>query len=443
MTTIRRIDAIFLIALRDHPWNPRHPCAQAFEMITTLLNKLRWSYRKNVPDLLALFHRNYPEFMFSREPKAVQDEIPVFVFHSVEPVTFEAQLKFLARNRYRTLGGEEFRAAIAGERNIPERSVLLTFDDGLATLWTVAYPLLRKYGFRAVSFIIPGCIPEQAPESPTYVEYEKNRVPVEALLARERGDFPLCSWQEIQEMHRSGVIDFQSHTKYHHLVCVSPQLVDFIHPQYDFYFFANINVPVYRVNGKLNFERQMPWGTPVYRAEPRMAGKPQYFDDEAARQACIEHVARNGDEQFFSRDDWRRQLIAVYQEARQHQRNSEFESPEMQAHMIYQDLQQARQIIENRLSGKTVDQLCYPWFMGSSLSVEQSRRAGYRVNYWGIVPQRKSNHAGDDLFYVPRIEDHYLFRLPGEGRKSLREILSAKMQANLPRFVNRLMLTNN
>jgi hypothetical protein len=95
-------------------------------------------------------------------------------------------------------------------------------------------------------------------------------------------------------------------------------------------------------------------------------------------------------------------------------------------------------MIEERLSGKKVDQLCYPWFLGSSLAVEQSRRAGYRVNYWGIVSGRKSNRAGEDLFYVPRIEDHYIYRLPGEGRKRLREILQLKINVNLPRFVNRI-----
>ena len=409
-------------------------------MLSTLQNKLRRSYRKNVPDLLALLRGNYPAFMFSRNPKPLQNEIPVFTFHSVEPDSFEEKLAFLARNGYRTLSGEEFRAAIAGERDIPERSVLLTFDDGTATLWTVAFPLLRKYGFRAVSFIIPGCIPEQAPETPTFLDYKKKRATIHALLARERGDFPLCSWQEIQEMHRSEVIDFQSHTLHHHLVCVSSQLVDFIHPAYDFYFFANINVPVYRVNGSMNFNRKMPSGTPVYRAEPRMAGKPQFFDDESVRQACIEHVAKNGNEKFFARRDWRQQLTAIYQNARHH---GEFENRDDQAQTIWQDLQQAKQMIEARLPGKTVDQLCYPWFLGSGLAVAQSRRAGYRVNYWGIVPQRASNRAGDDLFHAPRIEDHYIFRLPGEERKSLKEILQVKIQANLPRFVTRLTAASN
>jgi len=387
---------------------------------------------------LALLRRHYPEFMFSRNPKPLQNEIPVFTFHSVEPVSFEAKLQFLARNGYRTLNSGEFRAAIAGERDISEKSVLLTFDDGTATLWTVAYPLLRKYGFRGVSFIIPGCIPERAPETPGYEDFAAGRTTAEALVTRERNHFPLCSWQEIVEMHQSGVIDFQSHTMHHHQVCVSSQLVDFIHPRYDFYFFANINVPVYRENGKLNYGRQMPWGTPVYRAEPRMAGRPQYFDDEAARQACIAHVAQNGGEKFFDHTDWRKSLMAVYREALSNRRQDEFETRETQAQMIWQDLYLAKQMIEARLPGKKVDQLCYPWFMGSEVAVAQSRRAGYRVNYWGFVPQYKTNHAGQDLFYVPRIEEHYIYRLPGEGRKSLKEILQTKVQANLPRFIRRL-----
>jgi len=411
-------------------------------MVSNVLNKLRWSYRKNVPDLLALLRRHYPEFMFNKNPKPLQNEIPVFTFHSVEPVSFEAKLKFLSRNGYRTLNSEEFRAAIAGESDIPEKSVVLTFDDGTATLWSVAYPLLQKYGFRAISFIIPGCIPERAPETPTYWDFATKRSTVAALTARERNHSPLCSWQEIQEMHNSGVIDFQSHTMHHHMVSVSPQLVDFIHPRYNFYFFANINVPVYRENGKLNYARQMPWGTPVYRAEPRMAGKPQYFDDEAARQACIEHVGKNGGEKFFSNDNWRRQLAATYYEALQKRRSAEFETHETQAQMIWQDLHLAKQMIETRLPGKKVDQLCYPWFRGSKVAVEQSRRAGYHVNYWGIVPQYKTNHAGQDLFYVPRIEDHYIYRLPGEGRKNLKEILQTKVQANLPRFMHRVAVAN-
>jgi hypothetical protein len=407
-------------------------------MWATFLNKLRWSYRKNAPELRALLTRNYPDFVFSRRPAPLRGEIPVFVFHSVEPISFEEKLQFLAHNKYRTLNGEEFRLAIAGESKMPENSILLTFDDGTASLWTVAFPILRKYGFRAVSFIIPGCIPDYAPESPTFLDYEKKQPLVEALLDREQGEHPLCSWEEIREMHSSGVIDFQSHTLYHHRICVSPTLIDFIHPNFDRYYHSNVNMPVYRVNGTSNFTRQMPWGTPVYRFEPRMASRLQYFDDEAVRAICIEYVAKQGGEFFFRRKDWRKQLYIIYHQAKKYHNNGEYETPSEQAKTIFEDLQQAKKLIEERLSGKIIDQLCYPWFVGSDLAVKQSHRAGYRVNYWGIVPQHKTNRPGDDLFYVPRIDEQYIFRLPGNGRKSLREILSAKVKTNLPHLFGRL-----
>lgn len=405
-------------------------------MLASFFNKLRWSYRKNAPDLRVLLVGNYPDFVLSSRPAPLREEIPVFVFHSVKPISFEEKLQFLGHNGYRTLSGDEFRAAIAGEIGIPERSVLLTFDDGMATLWTVGFPLLRKYDFRAVSFIVPGCVPERAPESPTLVDYEKKKVPLQALLARERGKHPLCSWQEIREMHDSGVIDFQSHTMYHHLVSVSSRLVDFIHPNFDRYL-SNFNVPVYRINGKLDFRRQISWGAPVYHFEPRMAGRLQYFDDEAIRATCIDYIVRQGGEEFFAHKNWRRQLYQVYRQALQNNINGEYETSAQQEKAIFEDLLKAKKLIEDHLPGKTVDQLCYPWFMGSRLAVKESRRAGYRVNYWGVISGRKTNRRGDDLLHVPRIEEQYIFRLPGNGRKSLREILTTKVKINLPHFVRR------
>lgn len=406
-------------------------------MLRTLLNKLRWSFRKNSPDLLALMRRDYPDFIFNHKPLPLHDEIPVFVFHSVEPVSFEKKLQFLAQNNYRTLTGEEFRAAIAGETRIQKNSVVLTFDDGRATLWTVAFPLLRRYGFRAISFIVPGCIMDCAPESPTFADYEKKRVPVLLLLAREQSDEPLCSWQEIREMHESGVIDFQSHTMFHHLTAVSPQIVDFIHPDYDRNF-GDFNVPAYHTKGKSHFTRQMPFGTPVYRFEPRTYGKLQYFDDDALRSICIQYVARHQGEQFFKTKNWRTKLYRVYCAAQRKSTQGSYETPQQQSEAIFDDLLSSKKAIEQHLRGKTVDQLCYPWFLGSPLAVEQSRRAGYRVNYWGALHGRSTNSTGDDLFYVPRLDEQYVFRLPGKGRRPLSKIQFAKIADNLPGFMNRL-----
>ena len=76
-------------------------------MLATLTNKLRWSYRKNAPDILAILTRNYPRFVTEKQPQELRDEIPVFTFHTVAPDSFEEKLKYLAQNGYRTLSGQE------------------------------------------------------------------------------------------------------------------------------------------------------------------------------------------------------------------------------------------------------------------------------------------------------------------------------------------------
>ncbi len=407
-------------------------------MWATLANKLRWSFRKNWPDVVGLLARYYPPFVFAEHPKSLDGVIPVFVFHSVEPVSFEAQLTFLKNNGYVTLDGDELLAVLKKEKPLPENAVVLTFDDGTASLYSVAYPLLKKYGFRAISFLIPGCVPEEAPPAPDFGLYEHGQISRQALLERERGDFPLCSWQEIREMHDSGVIDFQAHTMYHHLIHVSPQLVDFLHPNYDFYFYANIHVPLYYHNGEPNYRRNEPLGTPVYRAEPRMSGRPQYFDNEKVREACVRFVQESGGVHFFEQPHWRRELVQFFRDQRKRHGDGRFESRQEAYQAMLVDLRQCREKIEERLPGKRVQHFCFPWFIGSDAAVQAAQEAGYEALYWGLRRDVRANRPGSDPLRIVRIEDRYVYRLPGAGRKPLAELLKDKFLQNLPLFKQRL-----
>lgn len=411
-------------------------------MLATISNKLRWSFRKNWPDLYGLIAGHYPGFVFQHRatPNLQRGEIPVFVFHSVAPQPFRGQLEFLRENKYRTLSGDELLQVLRGERAPQENEIVLTFDDGTASLYTIAYPLLQEFGFRGISFLIPGCIPDAAPGTATYQDFAGGNADAAALLAREKGEFPLCSWEEIREMHASGVIDFQAHSMYHHLVQVSPQLVDFIHPGYDFYFYANIHVPVYYRDEAPDYSREAAWGTPVHRAEPRLAGRPQYFDSERARQACVTYVAGNGGTAFFRKPGWRKQLAAVYRREVEKNGRGAFESPQAMYADILQDFKTCKQAIEARLEKKTVQHFCFPWFIGSDIAVRAAREAGFTALYWGIRREKRSNRVGDDPLYISRLEDRYIYRLPGKGRKPLADILSAKIRANVPRFRERLGL---
>src|SRR5690606_34241856 len=92
--------------------------------------------------------------------------LPVLMYHHVSPdndmITttperFESQLAWLAEAGFSTLDAQGLAAFLAGEP-MPEKSVVLTFDDGFLDNWVYAHPLLARYGMRAVLFAITGQI---------------------------------------------------------------------------------------------------------------------------------------------------------------------------------------------------------------------------------------------------------------------------------------------
>ena len=77
----------------------------------------------------------YPSFVVARSPDPAREDVPVFVFHTIESGEFEEQLRYLTDNGYHTLDGAAFHAHLTGTGKIPPRSVLLTIDDGRASVW--------------------------------------------------------------------------------------------------------------------------------------------------------------------------------------------------------------------------------------------------------------------------------------------------------------------
>ena len=86
--------------------------------------------------------KRYPSFV-TGGPLPPGD-VPVFVFHSLEPESFARKLDYLAGNGYLTLSSAEYVEVLAGARPAPDRAVVLTFDDGRGSLWTVGQPLLEQ-----------------------------------------------------------------------------------------------------------------------------------------------------------------------------------------------------------------------------------------------------------------------------------------------------------
>lgn len=163
---------------------------------------LRARWEKLSPEVLCGLSGGLPGFIGSPDPADSLSGIPVFVYHDVHPDWFRGHLDFLDRNGYRTIGADPMLSVLRREVPLPTRTVMLTFDDGARNLYEVVFPELRARGHVGVAFIAPGLHADGEPDTGPGGE-RKGRA---------------CTWSELREMHRSGHLEFQSHTFDHRYV---------------------------------------------------------------------------------------------------------------------------------------------------------------------------------------------------------------------------------
>lgn len=85
---------------------------------------------------------------------------------------FSEQMAYLKENDFVTLTLNELYLFLTGELEIPEKSVVLTFDDGYKDNFIEAYPLLKEHDFLAVNFLITAEITKRVHRfTPKYVQY--------------------------------------------------------------------------------------------------------------------------------------------------------------------------------------------------------------------------------------------------------------------------------
>lgn len=89
--------------------------------------------------------------------------VPALLYHSIvsgsdaENISFDNfldQMKVLHEAGYRTISVQDFDRYMDGEIDLPEKSFLLTFDDGAKDSYYPVHPILKKLGLRATTFII-------------------------------------------------------------------------------------------------------------------------------------------------------------------------------------------------------------------------------------------------------------------------------------------------
>ncbi len=400
--------------------------------IDSLKRKIDTTIRKNKGDILALINGSYPAFVYRNQDAIDKGVIPVFAFHSLEPIFFESQMRYLSDNGYRSLTACELTACLDGSTDLPEKSVVLTFDDGWGSLWATAYPLMEKYGQHGIAFITPGLIEHNLTLGSCLYDMWNGESHLGEEIAQRDLKSPLCTWEEISEMHKSGVIEFHSHSMLHNSVYTKSNIIDFINPaHYPSYMHSDFN-PSYKMDsgeGELteyHLEDDC-LGLPIYSYEASLSTEQRYVPSAALLTKCRDYVKDNGGKDFFGKGDWQKRMFSCADDfEKEFGCSGEFMSKEDRYLEMLEDMTTSKEIIEKKLK-TAVSHFCFPWYLGSDLAVKAAKEAGYSCCHWGSVNGRTYNTVGDCGYYINRLNDEYLFSLPGATRLSLCTLLYKKI----------------
>lgn len=151
----------------------------------------------------------------SEEPDGLPDgaakpqekvRVPVLMYHqfSEKPERFSqwcmsaselrADLAYLRANGYTAILPSELLAGLRGERALPEKPVMLTFDDGHETMLAVVLPLLEEFDMKAVANVVGSYCD-------LYSEQEDHTL-----------DYSSLTWDEVGELYASGRVEIGSHS---------------------------------------------------------------------------------------------------------------------------------------------------------------------------------------------------------------------------------------
>lgn len=117
--------------------------------------------------------------------------------YAVTPTMFVRQMDWLRNNGYHFVTVDDLLADEAGRRPLPDKAVLITFDDGYRSMYQYAWPILKSWKIPAVVAVVGSW------ENDTHeVDFDGRKLPREKLM----------SWAELRELADSGLVEIGSHS---------------------------------------------------------------------------------------------------------------------------------------------------------------------------------------------------------------------------------------
>ena len=131
-------------------------------------------------------------------------KVPVVLYHNlayeydendallhITPERFREHMETLKNAGYKTLSLNEYYKYLNGETDIPNDSVIVTFDDGYLSNYEYAYPILREMGMKAAIFVVTGTV------------------------GKTPGEYPHFSWEQAREMSNNSATNVRTHPHPH------------------------------------------------------------------------------------------------------------------------------------------------------------------------------------------------------------------------------------
>src|SRR5213083_667101 len=109
----------------------------------------------------------------------------------ITPQMFEQQMQELKNRGITVIGMQDFLAWKRGEKNIPPRCAVISFDDGWKSQYDVAWPIMKKFGYPFTMFIY-----------------------TEGVRGGSLGGGEAITWEQLADMRDNGA-DIEAHTATH------------------------------------------------------------------------------------------------------------------------------------------------------------------------------------------------------------------------------------
>ncbi len=137
--------------------------------------------------------------------------VPIFMYHQVKntnlgkdvvsPYEFESDLNYLSENGYTTITMADLIDYVYNDKDLPDKPVILTIDDGYLSTYKNVFPLLQKYNMKIVLSVVGKTVDD-------FSRVVDNNI-----------SYAFVTWNQVKQMQESGLVEIQNHTYNLHKIC--------------------------------------------------------------------------------------------------------------------------------------------------------------------------------------------------------------------------------